>query len=45
MAALNKHFDDAGFRGIKDAYTEMIANHPADKRVLSEFVQSANGSL
>lgn len=43
MAALNKHFDDAGFRGIKDAYTEMIANHPADKRVLSEFVQSANG--
>lgn len=43
MAALNNHFESHGFRGIKDAYTELIANHPAEKKVLSRFVQSANG--
>lgn len=43
IAALNKHFEDNGYRGIKDALTEMVANHPADRKVLSKFVQAANG--
>lgn len=43
MELLNTHFESHGFRGIKDALTEMIANHPADRKVLSKFVQSANG--
>ena len=43
IAALNKHFEDNGYRGVKDALTEMVANHPADKKVLSKFVQAANG--
>jgi hypothetical protein len=42
IEAINKAFDDAGFRGVKDSLTEMVANHPADKRVLSKWVQNAN---
>jgi len=42
IAAINQEFDKAGFRGVKDSLTEMVANHPADKRVLSQWVQSAN---
>lgn len=43
MAQVNKHFDENGFRGVKDALTELVANHPAERRVLSEYVQAANG--
>lgn len=42
MDAINEGFDKAGIRGIKDALTEMVANHPADKKVLSRWVQNAN---
>ena len=42
IAQINKGFDEAGIRGVKDALTEMIANHPADKKVLSRWVQNAN---
>lgn len=42
MDAINEGFDKAGIRGIKDALTEMTANHPADKKVLSRWIQNAN---
>ena len=42
MDAINAGFDQAGIRGVKDALTEMVANHPADKKVLSRWVQNAN---
>jgi len=42
LGIINTLFDEHGFRGIKDVYTDLVANHPADKKVLSRFVQSAN---
>lgn len=42
IARINQAFDEAGFRGVKDSLTELVNNHPADKRVLSSWVQSAN---
>lgn len=46
MAAINTDLQAAGYNGAYyDAATDLLANHPAPKGVLSKFIRASNGIL
>lgn len=45
LKAVDDAFEAAGIRGVKDAFTDLFANHPAGGKELSKFVMAANGAL